>query len=146
MSEQRLIDIAPILSKLEKEKQEHEKRLNRYKQLRIEEPDNNYNDWDKKIAYEQDWISEINHSVFMLTNAPTIEPVHGEWISVKDGLPTAREDVLVVAYWHEKYQVLIGWFSPNGKVWRVTTPNGEMTDVSVTHWMPLPEPPKEESK
>lgn len=78
--------------------------------------------------------------------APTIEPVRGEWISVQDRLPTAREDVLVVAYWHEKYQSLMGWFSPNGKVWRVTTPNEEMTDVSVTHWMPLPEPPKEESK
>jgi len=64
------------------------------------------------------------------------------WISVEDRLPTAREDVLVVAYWHEAYQTLMGWYEPKSEVWHVTTSTGDKTDLNVTHWMPLPQPPK----
>lgn len=65
-----------------------------------------------------------------------------KWISVKDRLPENREDVLVVAFWHERWNVQWGWYAPNGRVWHVGLM--EETDYPVSHWMPLPEPPKGE--
>ncbi len=55
-----------------------------------------------------------------------------EWISVKDRLPEQYDHVLIA----------------NGKI--VTTAYfqdgefvGEETDIVITHWMPLPQPPKD---
>ena len=72
-----------------------------------------------------------------------------EWISVKDGLPEDDVRVLVCGnggdeshviaitqYTHRKYGYNIeGWIEP----WQYFFYNYE-----ITHWMPLPEPPKEE--
>lgn len=66
-----------------------------------------------------------------------------EWISVKDRLPEDMGDVLVVAFWHERWQTMIGWCRKAEAEWRVYTSHGEMKPGGVTHWMPLPEPPKE---
>lgn len=68
------------------------------------------------------------------------------WISVKDRLPEDQGDVLVVAFWHERWQTIIGWFANNEKKWRILTPHGEREPGGVTHWMPLPQPPKEETE
>lgn len=66
-----------------------------------------------------------------------------EWISVKDLLPESREDVLCVAFWHEKYQTQIGWYSSINNIWHIITPAGDKSEIEVSHWMPLPEPPKQ---
>ncbi len=34
-----------------------------------------------------------------------------EWISVADRLPEGKEDVLCVAFWHEAWQTMVGWYS-----------------------------------
>ena len=54
-----------------------------------------------------------------------------QWISVKDRLPDERKDeyVLVVCDYHGKIKV------ETRKMWHI--------DSVVTHWQPLPEPPKE---
>lgn len=67
-----------------------------------------------------------------------------EWISVKDRLPESQGDVLVVAFWHECWQPMVGWYSEIERKWRIITPHGEKVPAGVTHWMPLPEIPKEE--
>ena len=77
-----------------------------------------------------------------LNASPTIE-AEPKWISVNERLPDRQADVLVVAFWHECWQTMIGWHSDDGKKWRVLTPYGEREPGGVTHWMPLPEPPKE---
>ena len=69
-------------------------------------------------------------AVQMIQDAPTI----GDWISVKDRLPEDGQDVLVwddggFAYIDER---LCGTWKYGG-------------NYGVTHWMPLPEPPKEVS-
>ena len=79
-------------------------------------------------------ISDIQ--MMLLTLTPP-----NEWISVEDRLPDSQADVLVVAFWHENWQTMIGWHSDTGKKWRVITPHGEMEPGGVTHWMPLPEAP-----
>jgi len=57
-----------------------------------------------------------------------------EWISIDDQLPKVAEDVIVFS--EDKYQIDIGflmnkkWYSDRGEL------------HTVTHWMPLPNPPE----
>lgn len=69
---------------------------------------------------------------------------HRQWISVEERLPESMGNVLVVAFWHEHWQTMIGWHSDAGKLWRVFTSHGEREPGAVTHWMPLPESPEGE--
>lgn len=71
-----------------------------------------------------------------------VETDRQAWVSVNDRMPTKREDVLVCAFWHEKWGVYKGWYA--GHCWYVSCGIGERNDVQVSHWMPLPEPPEEE--
>lgn len=68
-----------------------------------------------------------------------------DWISVEDRLPPGMADVLVVAFWHERWQTMIGWCRKAEEEWRVYTSHGEVRPGGVTHWMPLPEFPKEDT-
>ena len=64
-----------------------------------------------------------------------------KWISVKDRLPEPWKQVLIYSL-HDFCESAV-YIGVPGK-WRVTW-NHEMLDAdSVTHWMPLPEPPKGE--
>jgi hypothetical protein len=58
------------------------------------------------------------------------------WISVKDRLPECGENYLVLKDdGISPYQLAIVWFD---RTWDVSNAD------EITHWMPLPEPPKEE--
>lgn len=70
--------------------------------------------------------------------------VERDWISVEDRLPEDRSNVLVVAYWHERWGVYMGWCAPERAEWSVHVGIGDRDDVAVTYWMPLPEPPEVE--
>ncbi len=72
----------------------------------------------------------------------------GEWISVKERLPEINRWVLAnwVCEWNNKSfeSLCIAKLGKNGE-W--LTNDSEypyfMSDEKITHWMPLPEPPKE---
>jgi len=64
-------------------------------------------------------------------------PDNGGWISVKDRLP--EEDGKYLCVW-QGMSIETGLFI-NGH-FRLY---GEIKDKLVTHWMPMPEPPKEEA-
>ena len=78
-----------------------------------------------------------------------------EWISVKDRLPDPYEKVLVrLDHWAGVdtylafYDTERGWCDFGGYFDDGTNNDGEpltyeTAGVNVTHWMPLPEPPKE---
>ena len=63
-----------------------------------------------------------------------------EWISVKDRLPDYREDVLAFSPEFKEYMM--------GQVFEwedtVVCEFDEYILTKVTHWMPMPEPPKED--
>ena len=67
---------------------------------------------------------------------------NSSWISVADRLPDDMGDVLVVAFWHERWQTMIGWCRKAEEEWRVYTSHGEMIPGGVTHWIPLPTLPE----
>lgn len=66
-----------------------------------------------------------------------------EWISVEDRLPDAYAKVLVVAFWRGCWQTFVGWLGFYSKKWYVRMGClGEIEGLTVTHWMPFPEPPE----
>jgi hypothetical protein len=65
-----------------------------------------------------------------------------KWISVKDRLPENRDDVLLCRkWWNEIRNPQMGWYNEVSRSW-FDLSNREIHNV--THWMPLPEPPKGE--
>lgn len=75
-----------------------------------------------------------------LLPAPDVEPVQ-EWISVKDRLPEAGGYVVCIAKRNpfSRFMPMVARIEKNGWVNPIT----EQYISDVTHWMPLPEPPKE---
>lgn len=62
-----------------------------------------------------------------------------EWISVKDRLPA--DDATYLVYGRNWYGIVVAIYYGDGK-WLASN---DLTNITrfVTHWMPLPEPPKE---
>lgn len=75
-----------------------------------------------------------------IKDAEVIEQRRGEWISVTERLPEEWEPVLV----RSKFEFIeVAWYIGIGK-WRYTANAALFEEGSITHWMPLPEPPKED--
>jgi hypothetical protein len=68
------------------------------------------------------------------------EPI--KWISVEESLPELCETVLLV----EKGKVTVGWlescFSHEDPIYFCPEDSSYPEEGAVTHWMPLPKPPK----
>lgn len=77
-----------------------------------------------------------------LVTKESAELLERRWIPVEERLPEDRSDVLVVAYWHERWGAYMGWCAPERAAWSVHVGIGGRSDIAVTHWMPLPEPPE----
>ena len=85
-----------------------------------------------RFVYDE-WYVNGDIAEKLISNGVTVQ----EWISVKDRLPeSGKESVLIALRWGE---VDIGWCE-DGR-WRSEFVN-EYEEGEVTHWMPLPNPPK----
>lgn len=72
-----------------------------------------------------------------------------EWISVKDKLPDKDDinDYLIT----DGKRCFVGFYRHKVKAWDNFTlgwvqeyySDGSVEDIEITHWMPLPEPPKD---
>ena len=66
-----------------------------------------------------------------------------EWISVKERLPGSHDTVLIaVGGTNGTAFIEVGYWSIACSCWRYDATGYEAK--SVTHWMPLPKPPKED--
>ena len=92
-----------------------------------------------RFVYDE-WYGNGDIAEKLISNGVTVQ----EWISVKDRQPNNKgcylltvkhwfdgEPVVREAYWNGK-----DWFSCDDRRYKITP--------RVTHWMPLPEPPKGE--
>ena len=70
------------------------------------------------------------------------QPKFGEWISVEDRLPDTRHAMLVCTRNRNNVPKIAMAYFENGFGWCGS--GGRWNNV--THWMPLPEPPKENEK
>ena len=108
------------------------------------------NEWETPITLGDDLTEAAdriaNQSTHIAALQQEIEKLRAQlprWIPVTERLPEDRSDVLVVAYWHERWGVYMGWCAPERAAWSVHIGIGDRSDIAVTHWMPLPEPPEE---
>ena len=69
--------------------------------------------------------------------APTV----GGWVSVKDRMPNDGQDVL--AYLYNGEETRIAPFNYDKGTWYDCVMNCTVAINSITHWMPLPEPPND---
>jgi len=59
-----------------------------------------------------------------------------EWISVKDRLPDYGDDEVLIIY--KQGGIFMDSWNEDEEEWKYAG-----CDEDITHWMPLPEPPKE---
>lgn len=104
---------------------------------------------EQKAAYARGYDAGIKFIVDEAKKAPIIAPVTlrpaAEWISVGDRLPDFFDEVIVYDNCGFKSLVSTAWRRSGdngGWIWdsRMSYPE-EL--VNITHWMPLPKPPKE---
>ena len=87
-----------------------------------------------RFVYDE-WYGNNDIAEKLISHGVTVQ----EWISVTERLPeSGKESVLIALRWGE---VDIGWCE-DGR-WRSEFVN-EYEEGEVTHWMPLPNPPKGE--
>lgn len=85
-----------------------------------------------------------NAPITICKEEPSIELVQ-EWISVDERLP--ENDVMVIGYTPCDGFMFVGYYhEEKKKVWRIITAmrSTKVITKKVTHWMPLPHPPKGE--
>ena len=77
----------------------------------------------------------------VVKNMPPATPTQ-RWIPVSERLPEDRNLVLVTAYWHETYQVMMASYFGEGLWWCVPFNNcgDHMQKLNPKAWQPLPKP------
>ena len=95
-------------------------------------------------------VSENNGTgITLVSGCGLNEPCNHQWISVKDRLPENDQLVLVCEDNMTKMSVYhSGIYEHENETWEIYEKHccGQLplyyTNADVTHWMPLPEPPK----
>ena len=119
--------------------------------------DNNMNCSDTLMAKAADAIEELQatvdgltaqtNMVFEKTEGRTVIKFEPKWIPVTERLPEVGKKVLVFAYGNDTLTARMQKRTENGHP--VFECNGIFLEMAklgrITHWMPLPEPPKEET-
>ncbi len=79
----------------------------------------------------------------VIEDMPTLD-LAPKWISVEDRLPPDKGKSILVANGHGYVRILAFW-NKDDAGWKWIDQNGHFKHFNdITHWMPLPEPPKEE--
>ena len=82
----------------------------------------------------QDCINFINE-----VEAADVQPVN-QWISCKDKMPEHGVTVLIYAGNH---MIMLAWYDKDMEYFYICDSDYKYNPLDVTHWQPLPEPPKE---
>ena len=108
--------------------------------------ENNYQfykeQWDADVLYRRICELEIGIGKMPGVTFATDNNVGDKWISVKDRLPEPFVSVLVQMPGEEPFPTVREGFISNDGVWQSAMFRREPGEV--THWMPMPQPPKGE--
>ena len=86
------------------------------------------------------WIDEIE---FAIADMKICDANNCGWISVKDQIP----DDECLCFSSKYHEMIIGYlYEDKVSASKYSAENNEVVLYDVTHWMPLPEPPKEGTK
>ena len=66
------------------------------------------------------------------------------WIPVTERVPEVDQPVMICAFWKSVGEGVYRGHDGFHHVWKMYTSSGTYWDDEVTHWMPLPQPPKGE--
>lgn len=69
-----------------------------------------------------------------------VQPVN-QWISCKDKMPEHGVTVLIYAGNH---MIMLAWYDKDMEYFYICDSDYKYNPLDVTHWQPLPEPPKKE--
>ena len=108
----------------------------------------------EQMKHRRDYVGRWSDPVCLVEDALTISG----WISIKDRMPKLGQEVLVYAigkingFIGDRVYAICKCYiqhilpsSPGHEVWS-TLWQYFHTDYEITHWMPLPEPPKEKTE
>lgn len=123
-----------------------------------------YKDFEKCNSENPKWTPSRVKTLIARQKAADVEPVQ-KWISVKDRLPEPEQEVILCTREIETYgrhnekkkiyrNIYMGYF--DGYEWLTFYCHGceyifrmnekfQNETIEVTHWMPSPEPPKEDN-
>ena len=93
----------------------------------------------RKCPYQISCFADTPRKVLLkdaLALVRQLEAQVPKWVDVMDDIPTSEDDVLVLIGGKDAD---VGWFNGYDGNWRTYG----CIAGEVTHWMPLPEPPKE---
>ena len=86
--------------------------------------------WEEKIARIADYL---------IARGVTVQ----EWIPVTERLPEVDQPVMIFAFGKSVGEGVYRGHDGFHHVWKMYTSSGTYWDDEVTHWQPLPQPPKE---
>ena len=95
------------------------------------------------------WHSHLYESGEQLNNDEIASHLidHGvtvqEWIPVTERLPEVDQPVMIFAFGKSVGEGVYRGHNGFHHVWKMYTSSGTYWDDEVTHWQPLPQPPKE---
>lgn len=109
--------------------------------------ENNYQfykeQWDADVLYRR--ICELEIGIGKTPAVATDNNVGHKWVPVTERLPDKYQLVLAVC---KNGKIFVGEYVDLGwrTLWRIRTARDSTKEITwiVTHWMPLPEPPKGE--
>lgn len=89
----------------------------------------------------ESYANTINEASEILRNR-----LKSKWISVEDRLPEVDQPVMICAFGKSVGEGVYRGHDGFHHVWKMYASSGTYWDGEVTHYMPLPEPPKEDDK
>lgn len=97
---------------------------------------------DKPTDVQDDDIDSFNENIEAIRDyIQQLEAKVPRWISVEERLPDVNVDVVLIIPRNDGPCIRVGWLRESGRWWAA---GQGLVPYDVTHWMPLPEPPKED--
>ena len=90
-----------------------------------------------EFPVQMEWHDNADLANFLLSHGVTVQ----EWISVKDRLPDESGMYIVTANDGHAQRVSFVLWQKRNRIWNLT---GARSYWKVTHWQPMPQPPKGE--